>query len=280
MSNQAESQGKGDAAMMTIVDSDDSIVIAEAAAKTVAGWEDLSSREQSEFVELTIAYRKRVEAAEMVLSTSEGGGKSVRVTGANDALAMLRLFCGLGTRSMAFMEYMLGTLIDYFSSTGRCTSGRINAGLAFVAGAQPTSEPEAALALQMFMANDAAQGAMRIFHKADMVPHMEIAGNLANKLMRTFAAQAEALAKMQRGGEQIVKHVHVDNRGGQAIVADTVVSGGARKNDGEQAHATDAVGIIATLPGADPFGNGVPIAGDEEREVQASRRTIDRRAEG
>ena len=40
---------------------------------------------------------------------------------------------------------------------------------------------------------------------------------MAVKLMRTYTAQIEALAKLQRGGEQVVKVVHV-HPGGQAVV--------------------------------------------------------------
>ena len=44
-------------------------------------------------------------------------------------------------------------------------------------------------------------------------------GSLAVKLLRTYAAQVEALARLRHGGEQrvIVQHVNV-NEGGQAIV--------------------------------------------------------------
>ena len=57
----------------------------------------------------------------------------------------------------------------------------------------------------------------------------EATGNMAVKLLRTFALQAEALAKLQRKGEQIVKVVHV-HPGGQAIVGN--VSTGATGLDG------------------------------------------------
>ena len=54
-------------------------------------------------------------------------------------------------------------------------------------------------------------------HKAETVSQYEVAGSMAVKLMRTFVLQAEALAKLQRGGEQVIKVVHV-HPGGQAIV--------------------------------------------------------------
>ena len=50
------------------------------------------------------------------------------------------------------------------------------------------------------------------------------------KLMRTYTAQVEALARLRRGGEQrvIVQHVNV-NEGGQAIVGAVSHPGGSEK---------------------------------------------------
>ena len=48
---------------------------------------------------------------------------------------------------------------------------------------------------------------------------------LANKFMRTFTAQIDALSRLRRGGEQIVKHVYV-GEGGQAVFAKKFITGG------------------------------------------------------
>ena len=79
---------------------------------------------------------------------------------------------------------------------------------------------------------------------------------------------------MRRGGEQVMRHVHVDNRGGQAVIAENVHTGGKgnRKND-DQSHATGADGLAPALLGADPFGNGVPIPSREgQTAMQDARR--------
>ena len=54
--------------------------------------------------------------------------------------------------------------------------------------------------------------------------------NLANKFMRTFTSQIEALNKHRGKGQQkvIVEHVHV-NAGGQAIVGNVTKTGGGGK---------------------------------------------------
>jgi hypothetical protein len=56
--------------------------------------------------------------------------------------------------------------------------------------------------------------------RAQPIPQLDTSGNLAVKLLRTYTAQVEALAKLRRGGEQTVRveHVHV-HAGGQAVGA-------------------------------------------------------------
>src|SRR5688572_24791804 len=84
------------------------------------------------------------------------------------------------------------------------------------------------------------------------LPGMMEYGNLATKLLRTYTAQAEALAKVRRGGEQkvIVEHVHVHD-GGQAIVG-TVTQSGPGGGSGENPHQSHALGpaSLAYAPGA------------------------------
>jgi hypothetical protein len=112
------------------------------------------------------------------------------------------------------------------------------------------------------------------------VPTVQTFGNLATKLLRTSQAQMETLARMRRGGEQVVRHIHVDNRGGQAVIAENVHNGGRRnaKSD-DQSHATGAAGVGPALLGHDAQGNGVPIASREGAEaVPDARRDKSRSA--
>src|SRR3546814_18977050 len=68
-------------------------------------------------------------------------------------------------------------------------------------------------------------------------------GNLSVKLMRTFTAQIEALTKLRRGGEQVVRHIHVDNSGGQAVITETVQTGGSR-NGKVADHSQDRKSVV------------------------------------
>ena len=81
----------------------------------------------------------------------------------------------------------------------------------------------------------------------------------------------EALDRLARGGEQTIKHVHVDNRGGQAVIADTVQTGGQNEKTDKQSHAKGPDG--PEVLGHDPQGIGVPIPSCEGQEsMQDARR--------
>ena len=93
-------------------------------------------------------------------------------------------------------------------------------------------------------------------------------GNLAVKLLRTFAAQTEALQRYRGKGQQkvTVEHVHV-HTGGQAIVGSVSQSGGGRDSDENrgQPHAPENAGAITfapdtTLPSANEARDLMPVA--------------------
>jgi hypothetical protein len=120
----------------------------------------------------------------------------------------------------------------------------------------------------------------RVKH-ARTIPGMQEYGTLANKLLRTYAAQIEALAKLRRGGEQkvVVKHVHV-YAGGKAFVG-AVSNGpqGERGNstNGHQPHGPDLDALAyapgTPLPGPEPGGEPLPVSSCEgETEMPAPRR--------
>ncbi len=84
--------------------------------------------------------------------------------------------------------------------------------------------------------------------RVDQIPQFDSAGNMAVKLLRTFTMQVEALAKLQRGGEQVVKVVHV-HPGAQAIVGNiTTGANGATGGGGanENRTSTPCKGRIAS----------------------------------
>jgi hypothetical protein len=49
---------------------------------------------------------------------------------------------------------------------------------------------------------------------------------MALKAQAQSRATMETIDRLVRGGEQVVRHIHVDNRGGQAMIAETINTGG------------------------------------------------------
>lgn len=100
---------------------------------------------------------------------------------------------------------------------------------------------------------------------------------LGLKAQSNSRATVEALVKLTRGGEQVVRHVHV-HEGGQAVVADTFThvaaggqGGGLIGNDG-QCHAATSACASSALPRPNPAQNGVPVPGNAERPLSYARR--------
>ena len=104
---------------------------------------------------------------------------------------------------------------------------------------------------------------MRRLKGAQTLHQQDSNGNLAVKLLRTFALQIEALQRYRGKGQQkvTVEHVHV-NAGGQAIVG--AVHAPEIKSDKSDQH-TDAMREIANAPDtplrrSNPSQRRLPIA--------------------
>ena len=89
------------------------------------------------------------------------------------------------------------------------------------------------------------------------LPGAESYSTVATKMLRTYTAQLETLAKLRRKGEQVVRveHVHV-YPGGQAIVGSiTTGVGGGFGGNGQQPHAPGERGALAYAPGTEVRGS-------------------------
>jgi hypothetical protein len=113
-----------------------------------------------------------------------------------------------------------------------------------IAGLPPRNEVEALLAVQIAMTHVAAMRMLTELNRLN--PHVSpggvaIAGTVSAKLLRAFAGQAEALAKLRRPAEQVVRVERVNvAAGGQAIVgAVTHPSRGSFQESGDQPYGTD-----------------------------------------
>ncbi len=129
-----------------------------------------------------------------------------------------------GTTSGAFVDAEILRLLTALRATrdDLPLETKVNAALAVIAGIAPRNEVEAMLAVQMAMTHIAAMRMLTELNRLN--PHVSpggvaIAGTVSAKLLRAFAGQAEALAKLRRPAEQVVRVERVNiSAGGQAIV--------------------------------------------------------------
>lgn len=261
----------------TVIDAENDADVEAGYIKHVDGWIELPERQRKEILALTAGYRAKPKPLEVTLKKSEGAGYNIGAReGDHPTFHALKHVETFGSASHYFSTDKLNDLINHFAANNNRGASELdlNSALAFIAGAKPQNEVEATLLVQMAVTNDAAMRALRMVGKSDFVPQTQLFGNLAIKFLRTFTTQAETLAKLQRGGEQVVKHIHLDNRGGQAVIAETVTNGGSENGKiADQSDATGALGSVAALPSPDPLGNGVPIPGRQrEAALQDARR--------
>jgi hypothetical protein len=196
-----------------------------------AKWEidtmDAEQRAEAEGIKERAGGRK---SRPKIVMQTEGGKRSLNVGDGsieNRTLHSMRLYEAFGSRSNGFIEDAIGRLSMAVRLTGddEKDSHTLTGAAAVVGAVAPMNELECAMALQMVAANEAALMCFERSRRAEYIEHASAYSNMANKAMRSFALHAEALAKLRRGGEQVVKHVHV-NEGGQAVIAGTVHTGG------------------------------------------------------
>lgn len=215
--------------------------------------------------EMEISYTDGGTTAALDATHSDGNGHAAMLADAT------------GSTSSGWTNGVMIDLLKLAQVRGKeaVTGNEASAAMAFIAAVEPRNEVEAALGVQMFAAHQLAmEMASRCRHTTDRQATMEY-GNLATKMMRTVTAQMDALGKMRRGGEQVVRHVHV-YEGGQAIVADQFNHyGGENGNAAGQPYAPfegHAPAGFPSLLSQDAAGSGVPIARDQGKEAVPNAR--------
>ena len=185
----------------------------------------------------------------------EGQAFRVKPAHADERGHSYQLCDTFGTTSNGFTSAAMLHLGQMVSKDGVPNLDAYNASLALVGAIGPQNELEAALAVQMAATHDLSMEMMRRAKFTSQLDQMREYGNLATKLSRTFTAQMKALADHRRGGEQVVRHIHV-YQGGQAVVAETV-NVGDRGNE-KLGHHSHALGTA--LLGENPQGYALPVA--------------------
>ena len=243
-------------------------------AKSVPGWDKLTEREKTELAEMATAQLRAAKPVKVTLTKKPDGGNSIGIAGDCEAQGLLKLQKTFAAVTMDPVNARANELLKYMASVGTDTTDRYNAALSFIESMDPQNQVEVLLLVQMYVTHDAAIRALAMLGSAEWVPQAQTFGNLAAKLLRTSQGQMDTLARMRRGGEQVVRHIHVDNRGGQAVIAENVNTGGHKNGKNHnQSDATGAAGFGPALLGTDPFGGGVPIPnGERQAAMQDARR--------
>ena len=86
-------------------------------------------------------------------------------------------------------------------------------------GVKPNDHIEALLITQMVTTHNAVMRCFKIVANTESIDKMNLVFNSANKLLRSYAKQMEALSRYRSKGNQkiMVEHVHI-NSGGGAII--------------------------------------------------------------
>lgn len=165
-------------------------------------------------------------------------------------------------------------MLRLVSQTAHCVRGEDEAGswnvaLAGVASVAPRDGTEAMLASQMVATHNAAMMFLRRAGNAEILDHMTASGGLAVKLLRTYAAQVEALGRYRNGGKQqvVVQHQHVAVNANQAAVAFGCAPGGGGKVESNgQPHAEQITHApIAPMRGTHPGIDALSVPCDAKR---------------
>nr|WP_156347199.1 hypothetical protein [Sphingomonas sp. Leaf33] len=226
----------------------------------------------------------------MAVEKDEDGKSEMAPTHSDDVGHSAWLHASLGTTSTSFLMQQLYSL--QLATGGTATAGEpdvagMNANLALLGAIDPKDELEGALATQMVGCHALSMAMLCRAKTTTRVDQLQLYGNLAVKLQRTFTAQIEALARMRGKGQQTVRVEHVTVQpGAQAIVGDVhhhAPGGpGILPKTEERPHEQSAAAASAqgrpALPSPDPTRNGVPIPGDAKRAVSNPRRAVARRA--
>lgn len=241
--------------------------IAQRCADNVQGWAKLSARSKADMVRLMRGYEERATGPAYEIRMADDGTSYLRVPdNANVTLSALRTVETFASPSQAYVDNRLCNLANHAAKTnGEVTTDGLTAAVAFVHGGQAQDTVQSSLLVQMAATHDAALKALGRVNTCETIPQGQLWGNLSAKLLNAFTRQAETLAKLQRGGEQVIKHVHIDNRGGQAVVAEQIVTGGSNSNVGEQAYGQGA--CSPALLGENTIRDIVPMPRDKGQEA-------------
>jgi len=255
---------------------------AEKPASLPATQQDLTEAEQAEVRALAKRKKARRQTPRFAVDRQEDSQvQQMAPTGVHADAAGARVMNAFGITDLDLAERLMMQIITAThlqSSNEPVAEKNLNAALAAVTGIAPRDEAEAMLAAQMVGIHWLA---MDLLRKANDRALLTDAGNMAVKLLRTFAAHIEALKRYRSAGEQrvVVQHQHVTVTADQAavqvngVVPDPEGRGAALKTE-EQPHGQQ-LGHASepAMRCPEPARNAMPVTGcDGSGSLSASRR--------
>jgi hypothetical protein len=225
---------------------------------------NLSEDEHKEIVQFHDRKRNRRRAPKLKVISKPGKPLGIDF---GSLVEVTRLMSAFGTSEIDHANLMLYGIVNAACAGSRenpPSEGDINRLLAAVTGIGATDETEGMLATQMVATHAAGIDMLRRSKDAETLLARERYGNIAVKLLRTFAAQVEALQRYRGKGQQkvTVEHVHI-HAGGQAIVGAVTAGEGGKEKSDEQAHAPSQITHEPGIPmwSQDPEREAVPVPG-------------------
>ena len=213
----------------------------------------------------------KVPAPEVKTTSPENGVMRITVEATDstgEAVVRAQHSKAFGSVNDQFQQQRTFDLASTACDTKQLMDGNdqsLNAFIAAMYDIEPRDALEALLITQMMATHSAAITLLKRLKNCDTIKQQDSASNQANKLMRTFTAQMEALTRYRTKGQQkmTVEHVH---DGGQAIVGQVAQGGGATEKDKGQSHAYAITHAPQpTLRSEDQKKDAVPVTSDAER---------------
>lgn len=153
----------------------------------------------------------------------ESGGGKIDFLEEDRVIASARVWEAFGKTDVSVSANLLTQIL---SVNGKADDKEIRETLGLVQGFAPGDPLEATLITQMVATHNCAMNLLRRSRSSEYLNQFNSNLNQANKLLRTYVAQVEALKRYRQKASQTVRveRVYV-NEGGQAIVGDVYSRG-------------------------------------------------------
>lgn len=226
-------QRKTRSAIAKVPASDPPVPISEALPSPRSQGKYVPTMEEQQALTRVLATRKE-RLPHVAVKKADDGSVTLQLQHQDPAVGASKIAVALGAGDVRLADHLLREIAVTTANGAVINEKNIDYALSIVEGIKPKDAIETLLATQMAGVHMAAMKSLRYLRDSQTLEAQEAAGNMANKMMRTFAVQVEALKKHRSSGEQIIKVQHVTVNGGQAVVSNGNVQGGRATSEIER----------------------------------------------